>query len=146
MAIVQCRAWKCEIERCGWLWMYTPDRTPLRCPSCGSRRWNSGAREVDVHDQRGALERTGNDAAVSVLPKAKSAAKRPRKVQPVRDKLAGRGGSDERSTQPANEGLDQGTGGRRNSLDEDQLGWSPRSPCRHGFPNSFACRRKNGGC
>jgi hypothetical protein len=42
--------------------------------------------------ETGLLERAGDHAAVPVLPKAKGAAKRLRAVQPVRDKLAGRGG------------------------------------------------------
>lgn len=35
--------------------MYTPDRTPLRCPKCGSRRWNTALGSADIRRVRAAL-------------------------------------------------------------------------------------------
>lgn len=55
-----------------------------------------GVEGVDADDSRGEVERSGDGAAVPILPKAKGKAKRLHKVQPVRDKLARRRGFDQK--------------------------------------------------
>lgn len=73
----------------------------MQCPRCKRVLPESIGVRVHGTDDRaaasgpgGLLERGGDHAAVPVLPKAKSAAKRLRAVQPVRGELAGRGGSE----------------------------------------------------
>lgn len=86
--------------RCTGEWQERiPD--PRYCPLCKSPSWNK-PRERDygahAHDARGAVKRGGDDATVSAVRPAKSPAKRLRKVQPLRDELAGRGKSGEGPT------------------------------------------------
>ena len=92
--------------RCEKEWVLPPGvGRALRCGVCGSPYWDqerkkgvsNGNASVVQHESGGAGIRGGDADAVSVLQKAAGAKKRVRAVQPMRDKLAGRGGSVEGS-------------------------------------------------
>lgn len=130
MAVTQCRAWECEV--CGWRWMYTEDRTPLRCPSCGSRRWNGTANDDARGAGRGSEGKTGGAGkpdSVPVLRTAEGAKKHLRPVQSVRDKLAGRGDAPAQLSEPESVGVPVGS-----------------DACPHGAKNRFICAAHGGPC
>ena len=96
--------------KCGNVWEATK-ASPKRCPDCKSSSWmyppgvgiqkgriSDGANDGAGAGRSASVEgkRTGNDASVSVVRKAKGSKERLHPVQPVRKKLAGRGGLEPR--------------------------------------------------
>jgi hypothetical protein len=94
MANISISGWHCDV--CGHEWISRTDAKPARCGKCKSPYWDRGSKDGDRQvvddDSKREARGKGKRAAVPVLPKAKSKAKRLHPVLPVRSELAGGGG------------------------------------------------------